>query len=383
MRHALGLDPPERRISLSAHDFAQALGADEVILAYPAKLAGAPTVTSRFVQRLAAVAGEQCWNRVRANGARYLTWARALDHPAEIKRIDKPAPRPPRAARPSALSVTDIESWLRDPYTIYAKHILKLRELDPVDLPPGAADRGIFIHGALSEFTKTFASELPADPGRALMEIGARHFAALEAYPEARAFWWPRFERIARWFVGWERERRGQVAVLLAESSGKIDIPLGERTFTLRARADRIERLASGDYAILDYKTGTVPTEKQVRIGISPQLTLEAAILRNGGFSDAPAGASVAELVYVSLKGGEPAGEHKPIDLKDGNADIHADRALAKLKAVAERFEDEQQPYLPLILSMWKSRYGTYDHLARVKEWSVGGDDDEEAGSVE
>jgi ATP-dependent helicase/nuclease subunit B len=383
MRHALGLDPPERRISLSAHDFAQALGADEVILAYPAKLAGAPTVTSRFVQRLAAVAGEQCWNRVRANGTRYLTWARALDHPAEIKRIDKPAPRPPRAARPSALSVTDIESWLRDPYTIYAKHILKLRELDPVDLPPGAADRGIFIHGALSEFTKTFASELPADPGRALMEIGARHFAALEAYPEARAFWWPRFERIARWFAGWERERRGQVAVLLAESSGKIDIPLGERTFTLRARADRIERLASGNYAILDYKTGTVPTEKQVRIGISPQLTLEAAILRNGGFSDAPAGASVAELVYVSLKGGEPAGEHKPIDLKEGNADLHADRALAKLKAVAERFEDEQQPYLPLILSMWKSRYGTYDHLARVKEWSVGGDDDEEAGSVE
>src|SRR5207253_8469839 len=143
MRHALGLDLPERRISLSAHDFAQVLGAAEVILAYPTKLAGTPSVPSRFVQRLAAVAGEQRWKGVCARGARYLAWARALDRPGEVKRVDKPMPRPPRAARPTGLSVTDVENWLRDPYTIYAKHILKLRELDAVDLPPGAADRGI------------------------------------------------------------------------------------------------------------------------------------------------------------------------------------------------------------------------------------------------
>src|SRR5262245_47926845 len=124
MRHALGLDLPERRMSLSAHDFAQALGAHDVILAYPTKLAGAPTVISRLVQRLAAVAGEEHWNRARARGAKYLAWARALDRPAVVKRIEKPAPKPPRAARPTALSVTDIENWLRDPYTIYAKHIL-------------------------------------------------------------------------------------------------------------------------------------------------------------------------------------------------------------------------------------------------------------------
>src|SRR5215831_12240873 len=380
MRHALGLDLPERRMSLSAHDFAQALGAHDVILAYPTKLAGAPTVISRLVQRLAAVAGEEHWNGARARGTKYLAWARALDRPAEVKRIEKPAPKPPRAARPTALSVTDVENWLRDPYTIYAKHILKLRELDPIDLPPGAADRGIVIHAALSDFTKRFATGLPADPAGALVEIGAKNFEALEDYPEARAFWWPRFRRIARWFAGWETIRRGSVAALAAEVSGKIDIPLGERVFTLRARADRIERLAGGSYAILDYKTGQVPSEKQVRIGVSPQLTLEAAILRGGGFQNIPAGASVAELVYVSLKGGDPAGDGVPIDFKDGDANAHADRALAKLKAVATRFEDEQQPYLPLVLSMWKTRYGTYDHLARVKEWSVGGPDDAESG---
>ncbi len=380
MRHALGLDLPERRISLSAHDFAQALGTAEVILAYPAKLAGTPTVTSRFVQRLAAVAGEELWDRARANGAKYLAWARALDRPADVRRAPRPAPKPPLAARPTALSVTDVENWLRDPYTIYARHILRLRQLDAVDLAPGAADRGIVIHGALSEFTKTFAAALPADPAGALIDIGAKHFAALEDYPEARAFWWPRFIRIARWFAGWENARRGNVAELAAETFGGIDIPLEKRVFTLRARADRIERLSGGDYAILDYKTGQVPTEKQVRIGISPQLTLEAAILRGGGFPGIPAGAAVAELVYVSLKGREPAGEDKAIDFKDGDANTQAERALAKLKAVIERFEDEQQPYLPLVLPMWKSRYGAYDHLARVKEWAIGGAEDAETG---
>jgi ATP-dependent helicase/nuclease subunit B len=167
MRHALGLDLPERRISLSAHDFAQALGADEVILAYPAKLAGTPTCHR---------ASSSGWPRspARHGGSRPARRAEPISTGRERSIIPprssawtKPAPRPPRAARPTALSVTEIESWLRDPYTIYAKHILKLRELDAIDLPPGAADRGIVIHGALSEFTKTFAARCRPIPRRA------------------------------------------------------------------------------------------------------------------------------------------------------------------------------------------------------------------------
>src|SRR5262249_44439322 len=229
------------------------------------------------------------------------------------------------------------------------------------------------------DFTTTFGAALPADPTDALIEIGRKHFAALDEYPEARAFWWPRFRRIARWFAGWERVRRANLATLTTEVQGKIDISLGERVFSLRARADRIERLAEGRYAILDYKTGQVPSEKQVRIGVSPQLMLEAAILRRGGFPGIPFGASIAELVYVALKGGDPAGEGAAIDFRDGDADFHAERALEKLQSVAQRFEDEEQAYLPLVLSMWKSRYGTYDHLARVKEWSVAGPEDAES----
>ena len=373
MRLALGLDLPERRIGLTAHDFAQLLGAREVILTRAAKLEGAPTNPSRFIQRLAAVAGTR-WQEAVKRGNDYLQWARELDRPETPPRAaPQPAPKPPRAARPKGLSVTEIEDWLRDPYTIYAKHILKLRPLDPVDADPGAVERGTFIHAAIGDFTKLFAKQLPADAAGELIKLGRKHFAALEDFPEARAFWWPRFERIAHWFARWELERRATLAEIAAEIKGEIDIPLAEGSFRLRGVADRIERDAAGRYVILDYKTGAARTEKQVRTGLAPQLTLEAAILRQGGFKQFSTPASVAEIVYVTLKGGEPPGECKSIAFKEGTPDSHADRALEKLTALARRFDDANEPYRSLVHPMWTSHYGEYDHLARVKEWSSTG----------
>jgi ATP-dependent helicase/nuclease subunit B len=374
MRQRLGLDLPERRIGLSAHDFAQMLGAREAILTRSAKVAGAPAVASRFLQRLAAVAGEPRWAAAVGRGERYLELARALDRAETTARIKQPQPRPPRAARPSALSVTEIEHWLRDPYTIYAKHILRLARLDPVDTPLGAADRGSAIHDAIGAFAQAFAEELPIDAERELLRIGKARFEPLEDFPEARAFWWPRFERIAAWLVQWDRQRRRDLAGLQAEIRGEISLDLGGgRQFRLYGRADRIERLKDGSYAVLDFKTGSPPSDKLVRIGIAPQLTLEAAMLRHGGFKDFGPGASIAELVYVALKGGDPPGEPRAVDLEDRSADAAADDALEKLKVLAARFEDESTPYRSLVLPMWKNRYGTYDDLARVKEWSAAG----------
>jgi ATP-dependent helicase/nuclease subunit B len=383
MRLALGLDLPERRIGLSAHDFAQMLGAREVILTRAAKLGGAPTVASRFLQRLAAVAGER-WQTALQHGEKYLAWARTLDRPRGAPRpAPRPVPRPPLAARPARLSVTEIEHWLRDPYTIYAKHVLRLFPLEAIDTAPGAADRGTVIHGAIGDFTLAYAKGLPEDALAQLLALGATHFAPLEEFPEARAFWWPRFERIARWFADWETKRRAHLAAVQAEIRGEIEIPLGTRSFHLSARADRIERLESGEYAILDYKTGQVPTARQVASGLSPQLTLEGAILRAGQFGDIPAGASIAALIYVSLKGGDPGGKENWIDFKTSTPDQEADHALQKLGDVARRFEDPATPYRSRERPMFAGRaYGDYDHLARVKEWSLSGGaaEDAEAG---
>jgi ATP-dependent helicase/nuclease subunit B len=378
MRLDLGLDLPERRIGLTAHDFAQLLGTRDVILTFAAKIAGAPTVPSRFIQRLAAVSGDR-WQQAVRRGETYLAWARELDHPAGPPKPEaRPEPKPPLALRPKGLSVTEIEHWLRDPYTIYAKHILRLRPLDPVDAEPGAAARGTFIHAAIGEFTQTFSNSLPADPAGELLALGRKHFSEIEDYPEARAFWWPRFERIARWFANWEIERRTGIARIDAEIPGEHDIKLEKGSFRLRGIADRIERGDDGRYTIFDYKTGSARTEPQVRTGLAPQLTLEAAILRKGGFPGIPADSSVADIAYVLVKGVEPPGESKFIPLRDGPADVHADRALEKLTELAKKFEDEDTPYRSLVHPMWATQYGDYDHLARVLEWTSAGEEDDD-----
>lgn len=378
MRHELGLDLPERRIGLTAHDFAQLLGAEDVVLTHAAKVGGAPSVASRFLHRMKAIARPETWNKALERGARYVRYAEALDHPENVQPVAQPAPRPPVTLRPLQMSVTEIEDWLRDPYTIFAKRILKLTPLDPVDLPLTAADRGSAIHNALGDFTTAHSKTLPGNIAAELRSFGERHFAGLMEHPEARALWWPRFLRIADWFAGWEIKRREDVADIAAELRGEIPIPLDNgRSFTLSARADRIEQRADRTFAIVDYKTGAPPSGKQVRLGLSPQLTLEAAILRRGGFKPFPAPVSVSELLYIKLSGNNPAGDLKPVNLnhdgKDQLPDEAADKALSELSALIKKFDNPEQAYKSLVLPMWSNRYGTYDDLARIKEWSVAG----------
>jgi ATP-dependent helicase/nuclease subunit B len=378
MREQLGLDLPERRIGLTAHDFAQALGVADVIMSRAAKIGGTPTVASRFVQRLAAVAGEQQWQAVLQRGAQYVRLARKLDESLQPRLLPRPQPCPPVAARPQRLSVTDIEHLLRDPYTIYAKHVLRLRKLDRVDCPPGAGDRGSAIHDAIGDFTKLYPDALPVDAYAELLRLGRARFTPLADYPEAQAFWWPRFERVAQWFVAWEGERRAAGPKIYTEIEGVLDLQGLPQPFKLTVRADRIERFVDGTYSILDYKTGRPPTTPQVRSGLAPQLTLEGAILRRGGFGDIPPDGTIAEFIYVRLHGGEPAGEHKPIDLGNTSADAEADRALEKLTDVIARFQEQATPYLPMVRPMFRTFYGDYDHLERIREWSLTGGDVEE-----
>lgn len=375
MRREIGLDLPERRIGLSAHDFAQLMGAPEVILTHAAKVGGAPAVGSRFLHRLKAVAGDDRWDAACAIGREYLRLSEELDRPPHAARpIEQPAPRPPRTARPQRLSVTEIEDWLRDPYTIYARHILRLSPLDPVDMPLSAADRGSAIHGAVGDFAQAFPQALPQNTEELLRDFGSKRFAPLMDRPEARALWWPRFLRIANWYAGWELSRRDGAARILAEVRGTMSIPLGDRSFTLSARADRIEQRDNG-FAVLDFKTGAPPSDKQVRIGLAPQLTLTAAILRDGGFETIDAGASISELVYVRLSGNSPPGEPRRVELGDRTSPMSADdaarEARSKLELLVRRFEEESQAYTSLNLSMWRTRYGDYDALARIKEWSA------------
>ncbi|HWV43773.1 PD-(D/E)XK nuclease family protein, partial [Pseudorhodoplanes sp.] len=201
--------------------------------------------------------------------------------------------------------------------------------------------------------------------------LGRDAFAPLNDFPEAKAFWWPRFERIARWFIDWEIERRRNVQSVYAEVQGELQVT---PDFMLTARADRIELLNDGSFAVLDYKTGRPPSKKEVQVGFAPQLTLQASILRHGEFEKLPKGGSLSELLYLRLSGGDPGGEKAPREFDGLTVDDAADRALKKLQELAVTFAAEDTPYRSFWRPQWVGRtYGDYDHLARVREWSATG----------
>ena len=381
------LDLPERRIGLSAHDFVQSMGPGKVVLTRARRDSGVETVQSRFLHRLAALVPEAEWDAVKRRGNRYLAIARTFEQTLEAKPIERPRPTPPLAARPSHLSVREIEDLVRDPYTIYARHVLGLTPLEPIDAEPGARERGTLLHEALARFVEAYPDRLPPDALAALLAIGRRTFAALDGFPGIHAVWWPRFERVAEWFVARETERRESVASTRVEASGRIVIELGDRSFTLSARADRIDLLANRSVAVLDYKTGEPPGVIEALVGLAPQLPLEAAIARRGGFDGIAANTTVSQIAVVRLSGGNPPGKVMDFDFTKGPAkktaerlkiatlDDFAEHSLARLTALLLAFARLDQPYHSMPRPKWRLRYGAYDHLARVKEWSIVGDE--------
>jgi ATP-dependent helicase/nuclease subunit B len=396
MRKTFGLPAHERRIGLAAHDFAQALAAPEVVLLRAEKTGGQPAVPARWLERLAAVLerlGRENALPKRPKGAdagsdsggggpnpvlaRMLARQRALDSHPRLPILAPPRPRPPVSMRPDKLSATRVELLIRDPYSIYAQYVLGLRPLEDLEAELGAAEKGSMIHAALDRFVREHPDAIPAEAEAILIAMGEEAFGAEAlARPAVQAFWWPRYRRIARWFLEREARRRGKLAVSHTEIRGAIEFRAGSRTFTLSAEADRIDRLADGSYVILDYKTGTVPSKTDVAELKSPQLVLEAAILKQNGFPGLPPG-PIAGLEYWKLSGGSPAGQVIAIDKID--PDALADEVLERLQALIAAYELETTPYPPVPRPELAPRFNDYAHLARTAEWSLGGGGEEGA----
>jgi ATP-dependent helicase/nuclease subunit B len=369
MREQLGLNPPERRIGLAAHDFAQALGAPQVYLTRAEKVDGVPTVPSRWLQRLLAlikaaelegkIEPEQPWAQ----------WARQRDQAPPFDPVKPPEPRPPVEARPNRLSVTRIERWIANPYEIYARHVLKLEKMKELGVEPDAATRGQIFHLVLHEFTRAFPDNLPDDIVGELTRLADAHFAKLDGAPLVEAFWRPNFQRFARWFAATEPARRRGIANILTEASGALDLDAGGG-FRLTARADRIDVGEDGTAVIYDYKTGKPPAPKHVEDLYAPQLSLEAAIAEAGGFEGLET-CAVSGLAYIHVSGRNDGGEERAA--AKATPSILAGEALKKLNALIARYADPAMPYevkrrsAQAFRSLY--RYDDYEHLARVKEW--------------
>ncbi len=376
MRQTFGLPSPETRLGLSAHDFAQAFAAPQVVLSRSLRQDGTETAPSRWLLRLKTVmtiakltfaAPEYPW----------LAWYAALDTPEAFESPPQPpSPCPPVEARPRRLSVTEIETWKRDPYAIYARHVLGLRALDEIDQPLGVSDYGTLIHEVMERFVRETPGVLPGDAEQRLLALGEEVFRDVLRDINVQTFWWPRFVETARWLVEHEREyREGNVVVRsLCEVNGAMELQGPAGPFTLKVRADRLDLLDSGGVAIIDYKTGPAPSERQVEAGYAPQLPLEAAILKSGGFTDIPAGVEADLLLYWELRGGnsrERAAGNKPDDL--------AKEAIAGVMKLIAAFDAPDTPYPAVPAPSRAPKYSDTFHLARVKEWRTL-DDAPEAG---
>jgi len=372
MRVRAGLPSPEQMIGQSAHDFAALmLSAPEVVLAGSSRLDGAPAVPARWLTRFDALLGG------RGQGFPVhpaLSWVQALDQPGgAVRAVAPPRPMPPVSVRPRSLSVTEIETWMRDPYAIYARHVLKLRKLSPLEEDADHADFGTIVHRGIDTFLSWNAADWPRDVEGVLASCLFAELDKAALRPALVAWWRPRMGRIAAWVAEKEAARRA-IAVperILPEASAELVLsgaPGG--AFRLRGRADRVDLFADGKAVLIDYKTGQLPKAKDVQEGWSSQLVLEAGMLAHGAFKGLQA-AEVSALLYWRLTGDQGRGEE--MSVAKGHEALYAlvDSAMENLRGLVSDYDDPEQPYLSHPTPGAGPRYADYAELARVAEWSA------------
>lgn len=379
MKTGIDLEPPERRIGLAAHDFQMAMGTRNVVLARAARSGDAPAVPSRWLQRLLTFIGKDHAAEMRRRGDELLFWARGLDAGDKRDFAPRPRPAPPVALRPRHFSVTEIETLRRDPYAVYARRILGLMPIDPVIRDPGAAERGTLFHAILHHFSRSVADPRDPEALTALIAAGRACFAKAALPADVEAVWWPRFEKLAANIIGWEVGRADAVARRHAEErADKTEV--GQSGVTLSGYADRVDLLAGGMADILDYKTGSSPSKAQAHTLLAPQLALEGALLRRGAFKELGR-REPSQLAFVRLKPNGDVFEESILDYnrKPRTASDLSEEAWARLEQLLVHYHDPATGYLSRALPFREGETnGDYDHLARVLEWSAGGDAPEE-----
>lgn len=370
MKKDFGMPLPEKAIGVMAADFCQLMCAPEVYLTRAKRVTGTPMNKSRWLLRLETVLKAYGKEAETLLDYKYTSLARLQDTPAVQDKIVVPAPKPPIESRPRRLSASWLERLICDPYSVFAAKILRLKQLDAPDKDLSFADYGNLIHGILEEFNTKFPQELPSDAREQLINIGLNKFQSAEISAELRAFWWPSFVKTVDWVLAQEAICRPDIKQIYNEVEGQMEFAAPAGPFIAEARADRLNFNKDGSIDIIDYKTGSIRSNKQVHAGYAPQLPIEGLIAASGGFSKngrkIPTG-KVNKLSYWRLG-------NKITEITE------TDKVLAQtrenLQKLISAFDFETTPYLARPNPKYVPKYSEYDHLERIKEWATEEDDE-------
>ena len=381
MKSQLGLPQPERRTGLAAHDFQMLMGFENVIITRSKHLGGAPTLASRWLQRLTTLAGSDQTKQMKGRGDKYLDWSTLIDEPTELlPAITPPSPCPPVEFRPRKLSISDIGRWIENPYEIYAKHILRLRPLDSLRTELGPMQRGLLFHDIFDEFLQTIDST--SDSHTLLTDISTRHFSDSSIPSDMEVLWRPRLSSIIDNFIVWHKSYYSEVAESFTEVP--FEYKFENLDFTLTGRADRIDKMQDDGVVIYDYKTGTNPSINQVRDLQSPQLPLEALVASLGGFVSLGK-VEINDVAYIRLRESDSLGIDYLVQGKKGKSpssmsDILSD-IYGRFEGLVLEFDDASHPYDVKRLVVPRGKFAgfgdDYAHLARTMEWSLSESDEE------
>lgn len=364
MRARVGLNLPERDIGLAAHDFQQAITAPNVIMTRAVRSDDAQTVPSRWLNRLTnlmsglpMINGAEALSAMRQRGQHWVTLAEAMEIPGDIPRATRPSPCPPIEARPRQMSVTEIQTLIRDPYAIYAKHVLRLRKLDPLGRDPDARLRGTVLHRVLELFTNDGPVTGSAENRASLLKIADDVLLEEVPWTVTRTFYRGRIEKFADWFIKAEAERQTRLQTLGREVGGKLTMNVGD--FTLTAKADRIDQDDKGRLHLFDYKTGGAPKDKE-QTYFDKQLLLMAMMAEEGAFQGIDP-ADVASAIYISLR-----------DMDETAAPLEkdpTDKVKGEFFSLLSSYRDLEKGYTSRRAVKNETFEGDFDHLARYGEW--------------
>jgi ATP-dependent helicase/nuclease subunit B len=347
LRRRLGLPAAEARIGAQAQDFLALAGhAGDVLLTRSKRGETGPEAASRFLLKL----------KVAAAGAlteekRLLELARALDRPAAVVPARRPAPCPPAHARPKRLSASAADMLAADPFSFWARSILKVEPLEPLDSDPTAAERGTAVHAILERWL---------GKGEDRRAATAAELAAIGGGPAAELLWRPRVEAMLDWVEEQlERDRAAGWEPIAFEEPGAM----GFGGVRLSGKADRVDAKA-GVLRILDYKTGGAPTRTQAEDGWALQLPVLALLAQAGAFPRVPPGEAQV-LAYAMLRGS--AGT--PGAMKGEGWAWNREEAEKRLREIIGRYLMGDAPFRAKAHPLFAERYRSFDHLARLAEW--------------